>query len=138
MGVAEQLGVTSSGTFETKRRVTHDLSFAGECSEESVNSRMDTEEWEPCMFGHALLRIIHRIVHLCKLHPFKIIWLRKEDLKLAYRQFHLNRETALKAATQMKIGGIDYILIPLRLPFGGSACPSEFCLMSDLICRCNK
>ena len=85
------------------------------------------------MFGHALLRIIHRIVHLRKLHPSKIIWIRKEDLKSAYRRMHVNGKTALQAAVQMKINGIDFILIPLRLPFGGSICPSEFCLLSDMM-----
>ena len=133
MGVAEQLGVTSTGDFATKKRVTHDLSFPGNSSEESVNSRCVDDDWEPCMFGHALLRIIHRIVHLRKLHPSKIIWIRKEDLKSAYRRMHVNGKTALQAAVQMKINGIDFILIPLRLPFGGSICPSEFCLLSDMM-----
>ena len=133
MGVAEQLGVTSSGDFETKRRITHDLSFPGKMSEESVNSRMIEKNWEPCMFGHALLQIIHRIVHLRSLHPTKIIWMRKEDLKSAYRRMHVNGKTAIKASVQMKIKGVEYILIPLRLPFEGSICPSEFYLLSDMM-----
>ena len=37
MGVAEQLGVSSSGEFIPKQRITHDLSFPGQVSNESVN-----------------------------------------------------------------------------------------------------
>ena len=64
MGVVEHLGVTASGKFEEKLRVTHDLSFPGATSEESINSRVIKEELEPCMFGHTLLRIIHYIVNI--------------------------------------------------------------------------
>jgi hypothetical protein len=34
---------------------------------------------------------------------------------------------------QLSIDDKDYLLISLRLPFGGSPCPSEFCLLSDMI-----
>ena len=80
LGIAEQLGVSPSGEFVPKLRVTHDLSFVGVASESSVNSRVQEDELEPCMFGHALLRAIHRIVHLRRLHPSKTIWIRKEDI----------------------------------------------------------
>ena len=133
LGVAEQLGITANGEFEEKRRVTHDLSFAGAFSEESVNSRIDEDEWEPCMFGHAMLRIIHRIVHLRRLHPNTTIWIRKEDLKSAYRRMHLHGSTAVQAAVQLELQKEKFILIPLRLPFGGSQCPSDFCLFSDVM-----
>ena len=133
MGVVEQMGVTEDGSFALKHRVTHDLSFPGKVSGQSINSRVIEENLEPCMFGYTLLRIIHRIVHLRQIHPDKIIWIRKEDVKSAYRRVHLNASTALKTAVQMKIEGVLYLLISLRLPFGGSPCPSEFCLLSDII-----
>lgn len=63
LGVAEHLGISATGEFVSKRRVTHDLSFPGAYSLESVNSRVLEEELEPCMFGHTLLRVIHRIVN---------------------------------------------------------------------------
>ena len=85
MGVAEALGVDASGNFIPKLRVTHDLSFPGAVSGQSVNSRVIKDDLEPCMFGHALLRIVHHIVHLRNKYPNKIIWLRKEDFKSAYR-----------------------------------------------------
>ena len=62
MGVADHLGITASGEFAPKKRVTHDLSFPGVSSKESVNSRIDDDELEPIMFGFALLRIIQLLV----------------------------------------------------------------------------
>ena len=62
MGVANHIGINSEGSFEEKLRVTHDLSFPGAVSDESVNSRVLSYELEPCMFGHTLLRIIHQLV----------------------------------------------------------------------------
>ena len=133
MGVANQLGINNSGDFVPKLRVTHDLSFPGQASNESVNSTVVDEVLEPCMFGHTMLRIIHRIVHLRKLHPQKIIWIRKEDIKSAYRRIHLSSETAVKTSVQLEIDQLKLLLISLRLPFGGSPCPSEFCLFSDIV-----
>ena len=133
MGVADQLGISATGEFVPKLRVTHDLSFPGQASDESVNSIVIEDTLEPCMFGHTMLRIIHRIVHLRTLHPKKKIWIRKEDVKSAYRRMHMHANTAVKTAVQMKIHNIVLLLISLRLPFGGSPCPSEFCLFSDMI-----
>ena len=133
MGVAEHIGIQADGTFAPKARLTHDLSFPGFTSEESINSRVIEDNLEPCMFGHALLRIIHRIVHLRTMYPNTIIWIRKEDAKSAYRRVHLNASMAFKSAVQLEIEKINYILLSLRLPFGGSPCPSEFCLISDIM-----
>ena len=133
MGVADQLGVSATGEFVKKLRVTHDLSFPQAISGESINSRVKQEELEPCMFGHTFLRLIHHIVYLRQKYPNTIIWLRKEDFKSAYRRLHLNAKTALKSAVRVKLQGLYYILVSLRLPFGGSPCPSDFCLVSDVI-----
>ena len=133
MGVAVHMGIQEDGSFAPKHRVTHDLSFPGGYSDQSINSRVIEYSLEPCMFGHALLRVIHRIVHLRDMHPKRKIWLRKDDAKSAYRRIHLNAVTCFQTAVQITIGGVDYILLALRLPFGGSPCPSEFCMMSDVI-----
>ena len=52
IGVAEYLGVNNEGKFIPKERLTHDLSFSGQASNKSLNSRIHREELEPCMFGH--------------------------------------------------------------------------------------
>ena len=133
LGVAEHIGISASGEFVPKMRVTHDLSFRGAYSDESVNSRVEGDKLEPCMFGHTLLRVIHRIVHSRLRHPDKVIWLRKEDFKSAYRRLHLKASTSITSAVAIEFGGEKFILIPLRLPFGGSPCPSDFCVVSDVI-----
>ena len=109
MGVADQLGVSATGDFVKKLRVTHDLSFPQAISGESINSRVKKEELEPCMFGHTFLRLIHHIIYLRQKYPSKIIWLRKEDFKSAYRRLHLNAKTALKSAVRVKLQGLYYI-----------------------------
>ena len=121
------------GEFVSKQRMTHDLSFPGIKSKELVNSRLDKMQLKPCMFGHTMSRIIHQIVNLRKNFPQKRIWIRKEDFKSAYRRLHVNAETALKSAVRISIDGIDLILISLRLVFGGSSCPSKFCVLSDIV-----
>ena len=85
------------------------------------------------MFGFTLLRIIHQIVNLRKHFPQKIIWIRKEDFKSAYRRVHVTAETAVRTAVRVRVNRIDMILISLRLVFGGASCPSEFCVISDIV-----
>ena len=133
MGVVEQLGISHTGDFVKKKRITHDLSFPGQASKTSVNSRVIKKNLEPCMFGYTMLRIIHWILHLRRIHPFKKIWIRKEDAKSAYRRMHLHVDTVLKTGVQIEMENTKYLLLSLRLPFGGSPCPSEFCLLSDLL-----
>ena len=134
MGIAEHLGIAENGEYVDKLRVTHDLSCPGAYSKESINSRVDRNKLEPIMFGHCLQRIIHQIVDLRARHPSKKIYIRKEDLKSAYRRMHLRAKSALRSAVRVKIKGIWYILISTRLPFGGSPCPPDFCLLTDMIC----
>ena len=133
MGVALQLGVSATGEFVEKRRLTHYMSFPGKFSNESVNSRVIKEILEPCMFGHTLLRVIHQIVAIRKRHKSSIIWIRKEDFKSTYCRMHLDALTAVRAAVRVKLNGSWFILTSTRLPFGGSPCPNDFSLASDMI-----
>ena len=98
-----------------------------------MNSRVIKDDLEPCMFGHALLRIVHHIVNLRRKYPNKIIWIRKDDFKSAYRRFHLRASTAIKSAVVIKMNTVKYLLISLRMLFGGSPCPSDFSLAADII-----
>ena len=133
MGVAAHLGITETGNFEIKNRVTHDLSFPGKFSGESVNSRVKKHELEPCMFSFVFSRIVHYIVALRRKFKNTRIWIRKEDIKSAFRRLHLNAITAFRSAVRVYIDGNWYIIISLRMPFGGAPCPSEFALATDLI-----
>ena len=40
---------------------------------------------------------------------------------------------AWKSVVRLTIDGQDLLLVLLRLPFGGSSCPADFCLISDII-----
>ena len=133
MGVAVHLGIDANGEYVSKERITHDLSFPGAATGESINSRVQVNELEPCMFGHMLSRLVHHIVHLRQQVPGKRIWIRKEDFKSAYRRLHLSAITAWKSVVRMEIDNQDLILVSLRLPFGGAPCPPDFCIVSDVI-----
>ena len=133
MGVAEALGISARGKFVPKKRITHDLSFLGCKSQESTNSRILDESLEPCMFGYCLLRLIHKILQLRRKYPSDTIWIRKEDIKSAYRRIHMHPKSAFKVGVQAKLDGVSYLIISLRLPFGGKPCSSEFCILSDII-----
>ena len=133
MGVATHVGITDTGEFLPKQRLTHDLSFPGAYSSQSINSRIYTSKLEPCMFSHIFLRIIHYIVALRHTYPRTRIWIRKEDFKSAFRRIHLNAITAYQSAVRIRIEDMEFILISLRQPFWGASCPSEFVLLVDLV-----
>ena len=109
MGVATALGISANGKFVPKKRITHDLSFPGIFSEESTNSRVIKELLEPCMFGYTFLRLIHKIVQLRNKYPKKIIWIRKEDAKSAYRRIHLHPRSSFQVGVQIEIDGVSYL-----------------------------
>jgi hypothetical protein len=83
----------------------------------------------PCVFGHALLRIIHFILHLCRTSPKTRIFIQKVDFKPAYWRMHLLTDMAAKCITV--VGGLAFV--SLRLPFGGRACPSLWSDVSETI-----
>ena len=133
MGVATHLDITSTGEFLPKNRVTHDLSFPGKISGQSVNSRLNKMSLEPCMFSYILLRIIHYMVSQRENFPDRRIWIRKEDFKSVFRRLHLTNLIALRSAVRVKLNEFYYILISLSQPFGGASCPSEFVVIADVI-----
>ena len=127
MNVIEQMTISESGEIIDKQRACHDLSFTSLPSNTSINSRVDTDQLQDCMFGHCIIRIIHFISALRYLHPSTPILIQKIDWKSAYRRVHLNWETAIQCCSVYK----DTALIPLRAVFGGSPCPSEWSIISE-------
>jgi hypothetical protein len=79
------------------------------------------------MFGHALLRIIHFILHMRTRFPNKRIFLQKVNFKSAYRRMHLSAGMAAKCVTVVR----NLAYVSLRLPFRGRPCPSL--LWSDFL-----
>ena len=45
----------------------------------------------------------------------------------------MNAKTAFRSAVRVNLDGNWYILISLRMPFGGAPCPSEFAVAADLM-----
>jgi hypothetical protein len=133
MGVVSQSTINEFGEIIPSNRVTHDLSFPGKASGQSVNSRTKLDELEPCRYGHMLLRTIHYIVALRLKNPYLPIVLQKTDFKSAYRRQHLSAETAAQCMSSIEVNGTTFVMLNLRLTFGGSACPSEWCIMSETI-----
>ena len=120
MGVPSHLGITSTGKFVPKNRVAHELSFLGQISGHSVNSRLcNKSTLEPCIFAYVLLRTIHYIVSLWAKHPQRRSWIRKEGFKSAFRILHFDSITAFRSSVRVKLDGTYYILLSLRQPFGG-------------------
>jgi hypothetical protein len=132
MGVVQQSTINELGEIIPSNRVTHDLSFPGPISGSSINSRTQMEKLEPCYYGHMLNRLIHQIVAYREKYPSLPIVLQKVDFKSAYRRMHVNATTATQCLAQTCIDGNVYVLLPLRLSFGGSACPAEWCIASEI------
>jgi hypothetical protein len=133
MGVVSQSTINDRGEIIPSNRVTHDLSFPGKLSGLSINSRTDMELLEPCQYGHMLVRTIHYIITLRLKFPNLPIALQKIDFKSAYRRQHLNADTAVQCMSSAWIESKHYVFLNLRLSFGGSACPSEWCVISETI-----
>jgi hypothetical protein len=126
LGVAVQWTINEDNVRVRKRRTTHDCSFPGP-SGLSCNKRVIEELLEPCIYGHALKRLLHGIHHIRRRHPNKIIWLNKTDMDAAYRRLHTNMEAAVTCITMFE--GLAYLLT--RVPFGAAPGPTRFSCVSD-------
>jgi hypothetical protein len=126
MNIAKQNSIDETGRVIEKDRLTHDHSYDYFLNS-SINSRCDLDLHEPCMFGRAMSRLIHWIVYLRGKYPNLRIFITKTDWKAAYRRGHLNIATAIQCATQTE----EFLLIPLRMTFGGAPCPAEWSAISD-------
>ena len=128
IGVQDQMTINELGEIIPKKRVTHDLSH-NRASGESINQRVIEEELPEIIYGHSLLRFIHLIHFIRWLHPNERILCNKFDIEKAYRRLHVIARIALKCIAIWK--SIASIL--LRLPFGSSPAPSEFCVTSEIV-----
>ena len=105
-GMVKQNTITELGEIVEKERVTHDQSYPGQYSKESINSRVIDEELADCLFGYMNNRVIHYIIGCRQRHPTTRIWISKIDWKSAYRRQHFSHKTAVKSLTQVCIQGI--------------------------------
>jgi hypothetical protein len=72
-------------------------------------------------------RMIHHIISVRQRHPFTKILGGKTDEKPHTDEYHCMGVQKKNALYVWRLG-----LTGLRLTFGGSPCPNEFCLFSEL------
>ena len=82
---------------------------------------MDMSTLIPCIFGFALLRLLHAIHALRLSYPTTCILLGEKDLEKAYRRMHVHTHIA---AACIAISG-PCVHVMCRLPFGAKAAPQE-------------
>jgi len=123
----KQYTVQPDGSKQVKLRLTHDQSF-NTSHGKSVNDRAVSEELAPLYYGGCLSRIIHYIISIRLRHPAVKILGGKSDIKAAYRRINLHGDTAELSSIMME----DFGLPSLRLTFGGSPCPNEYCVSAEL------
>ena len=128
MNIAAQQTIDEFGRIIAKDRLTHDQSF--DFSEKSsVNSRVIEEDVLPVRYGHCIKRIINWAVSARRKYPNVKIFASKTDFKSAYRRVHMAWRTALQSCTQLPEEEIA--IVSLRLTFGGSVCPADWCVISE-------
>ena len=129
LNIQEQWSINEKGERIEKKRLTHDQSFPGLASEQSINARVNTDTLEPLIYGFMFMRVIHMIHAMRWAYPNIHIILCKFDLASAYRRMHLSAHTAAKCICSTTICALVY----LRLTFGGSFSPAEWCVLIELL-----
>jgi hypothetical protein len=128
VGIDDKVWVNlSDGSKKIKFRLTHDQSFKVSQGT-SMNSRVIKEKLTPLFYVGCLSRILHYVVDVRYRHPKIPILGPKSDFKAAYRRVSLHGDIPEKCAIMCK----EFALPSLRLTFGESPCPPEFCIYSEL------
>ena len=109
------------------------MSLPGIASETSINEWMDREIFAETHYGHMHKKMIHIIVNMWENCPNARILIRKDNLKIAYERQHLSEKAAIQSATQINRKGPFYVLISLRLHFGGANGPAKWSTISKSI-----
>jgi hypothetical protein len=115
------------GSRKIKFRLTHDQSFEASVGR-SVNGRVQKEKLNSLFYGGCISRLLHYIVDIRLRHPVVPILGGKSDFKAAYRRVSLHGDIAAKCSIMYK----ELAIPSMRLTFGGSPCPTEFCTISEL------
>ena len=104
-------------------------SFPDLASKKSINDRVDIDTLKPLIYGFMFMRVIHMIHAMRFVYPNTTILICKLDLAWTYRRMHLSATTAVKYICSTKICALIY----LRLIFGGSFSPAEWCILIELL-----
>jgi len=128
LGCVKQATLDALGNKTYKHRMTHDQSFPGP-SNMSVNLRVQQDQLPPIMYSFALLRSIHYILSIRQRHPTVKIYICKFDIYTAYRRCSFSSTTAFESLTIFA----GFLLVALRMTFGGAPCPSMWGVISKSI-----
>ena len=126
LGCVRQSSVDALGNRVAKFCMTHNQTFPGP-SKLSVNLRVQHDKLPPICYSFVLMRTIHYILDLCNWHPTTKIFLCKFDIDAAYRRCTLSSATAFESLTMFE----DFLLIALRMTFGGSPNPALWGVISE-------
>jgi hypothetical protein len=81
------------------------------------------------MYSFALQRSIHYILGIRQRHPNVKIYVCKFDIDAAYRRCTFSTRTAFESLTIFA----GFLLVALRMTFGGAPCPSMWGVISESI-----
>ena len=81
--------------------------------------------------GTCTNQLFHSIVNIQENYPNTRILIRKDYFKSAYRQQHLSAQAKIQSATHINWKGTLYVLILLRLTFGGANGPAKWITIAE-------
>ena len=128
-GMVRQLSLKADGSRKIKNRFTHDLSFAINSADASINARVDMSRYTDMVYGWCFQRILHYLAALRANHPEAKIYLAKFDYSDAYKR--ISQSPKATAATVVRFGRIAYFC--WRMVFGGSPNPAGFSCFSETL-----
>ena len=126
IGVHPQWSIDEAGNRKLKRRIAHDCSFKPP-SGHSINNDIDADLLDECIYGQCIRRVLHGIHAMRLRHKTSRVLMSKVDLDAAYRRLHVHPRWAVTSCSI--VDQIAYILT--RVPFGVSAGPSRFSIVSE-------
>ena len=136
LGVAKQWTINSSNERIIKKRVTHDCTFPGP-SGLSANLRVPEDILDECLYGFALLRLLHEAHQMRFRHKHSRIFTTKTDMDSAYRRVHAALTCVVAVITVIPLICSDIAQkiahILLRLPFGAKRAGAKFSIISDTV-----
>ena len=71
--LTSQYSINDREEILSKDRITHDLSFPGRASFNSINNRTEDDSLVPCLFGKTMSRCIRYFIGCKQKHPKTII-----------------------------------------------------------------
>lgn len=126
VGTVTQTTMTNAGDVVTRIRLAHDQTFIKLAKSKSVNMITDLKQFQCMIYGWCFVRLLHQIVALRLAYPTTIIFGIKGDIKSVFHLLHYN----WKSAQQCIIYLLGYLVMWLRLCFGGTGCP--WCAVGEM------